>query len=299
MAGWNDVLKEITETQSQHDYVRKKYVSELASYTNRNVITYYSSWLKNPQANNTDINDADMTGFMNCIHGMDCSKGLDLILHTPVGSPAAAEAIVSYLRNKFNNDIRIIVPQLAMSAGTMIACAGKEIILGKQSSLGPIDPQFNGIPAYNIMMEFEEAKKDLMSNPQNAQYWAIKLQQYPAAFMKTAIDAIQLSGKLVEEWLGSCMYDKNSIEDQKIISNIVSKLNEHDDSKIHGRHLNAEFCKNIGLKIVMLEDDNILQDKVLSLHHSYMITMDMTPALKIIENQNGKTMVSLIRGGAN
>ena len=49
----------------------------------------------------------------------------------------------------------------------------------------------------------------------------------------------------------------------------------------------------------MLEDDNILQDKVLSLHHSYMITMDMTPALKIIENQNGKTMVSLIRGGAN
>ena len=73
MAGWNDVLKEITETQSQHDYVRKKYVSELASYTNRNVITYYSSWLKNPQANNTDINDADMTGFMNCIHGMDCS----------------------------------------------------------------------------------------------------------------------------------------------------------------------------------------------------------------------------------
>ena len=51
------------------------------------------------------------------------------------------------------------------------------------------------------LMEFEEAKRDLLADPNNAQYWAIKLQQYPAAFMKTAIDAIQLSGKLIEEWL--------------------------------------------------------------------------------------------------
>ncbi|WP_337461520.1 hypothetical protein [Jutongia sp.] len=77
---------------------------------------------------------------MTCIHGMDCSKGLDLVLHTPGDSPAAAEAIVNYLRAKFGNDIRVIVPQLAMSAGTMIACSAKQIIMGKQSSLGPIDP---------------------------------------------------------------------------------------------------------------------------------------------------------------
>lgn len=182
-----------------------------------------------------------------------------------------------------------------MSAGTMIACSAKEIIMGKQSSLGPIDPQFNGIPAYNIMMEFEEAKRDLLANPHNAQYWAIKLQQYPAAFMKTAIDAIQLSGKLIEEWLGTCMFDKNNTSDQTIIATIVSKLNEHDDSKIHGRHLNAEFCKRIGLKISMMEDDGELQDKILSLHHAYMITLDGTPAIKIIENQNKKSVISNIQ----
>ena len=108
---------------------------------------------------NLDINDADMTGFMNCVHGMDCTRGLDLILHTPGGSPAAAEAIVNYLRTKFNMNIRVIIPQLAMSAGTIISCAAKEIVMGKQSSLGPIDLKFNGIPTYNIKMEFEEAKK--------------------------------------------------------------------------------------------------------------------------------------------
>lgn len=290
MGSWTDILKEVNETQSQYDYIRRKYLKKLSEYTGRNTIAYYSSWL-NKQANNLDINDMDMTGFMTCVHGLDCAKGLDLILHTPGGSPVATEAIVSFLRAKFDNDIRVIVPQLAMSAGTMIACSAKKIVMGRQSSLGPIDPQFNGIPAYNIKKEFEEAKSDLLDNPQNAQYWAIKLQQYPAAFMKTAIDAIDLSDKLVKEWLGTCMFDKNDSDDQLVIDNIVSKLNEHNDSKFHGRHLNAEFCKDIGLKIIMMEDDGELQDKVLSLHHAYMITLDGTSVIKIIENQNEKSVI--------
>lgn len=294
MGSWNDILKEVAETQSQFDYVRRKYLTELSNYTGRNTITYYSSWL-NKQENNIDINDSDMTGFMTCVHGMDCNKGLDLILHTPGGSPTAAEAIVSYLREKFDKDIRVIVPQLAMSAGTMIACSAKEIVMGRQSSLGPIDPQFNTIPAYNIMMEFEEAKRDLVDHPENVHYWSIKLQQYPAAFMKTAIDAINLSRELVNEWLGTCMFDKSKSSDRKSISKIVTKLNEHKNSKIHARHLNADFCKKIGLKISMMEDDPNLQDLILSLHHAYMITLDGTPALKIIENQNKKAFISNIR----
>jgi len=290
MAGWDDILKELNETMSQSDYVRRKYLKQLSDYTGRNTIAYYSAFLSNPQADNIDINDLDMTGFMNALKGMECKKGLDLILHTPGGSPAAAEAIISYLRNKFNYDIRVIVPQMAMSAGTMMACAAKEIIMGKQSSLGPIDPQFNGIPAYNIQMEFEEAKIDLAANPQNAQYWAIKLQQYPAAFLKTAIDAIQLSGKLVREWLETGMFKGEQAE--SMINTIVSRLNEHDDSKTHGRHFNLEFCKSIGLKIIELESDAVLQDDVLSVHHAYMLTLGGSNAIKIIECQNGKAVIS-------
>lgn len=289
MAGWDEVLKELNETMSQADFVRRKYLKKLAEYTGRNVIAYYSGFLNKPNESNTDINDLDMTGFMNSLRGMDCSKGLDLILHTPGGSPAAAEAIINYLRSKFNKDIRVIIPQIAMSAGTMMACSAKTIIMGKQSSLGPVDPQFNGIPAYNIKMEFEEAKKDLASNPEHAQYWAIKLQQYPAAFLKTAIDAIQLSSTLLREWLSTCMFEER---DKEIVDSIVAKLNEHDDSKTHGRHFNVEFCKSIGLKIELLEEDDELQDAVLSIHHAYMLTLGGTDAVKIIESNNGKAVVN-------
>lgn len=289
MAGWDEVLKELNETMSQADFVRRKYLKKLADYTGRNVIAYYSGFLNKPNEANTDINDLDMTGFMNALRGMDCSKGLDLILHTPGGSPAAAEAIINYLRIKFNKDIRVIIPQIAMSAGTMMACSAKTIIMGKQSSLGPVDPQFNGIPAYNIKMEFEEAKKDLASNPEHAQYWAIKLQQYPAAFLKTAIDAIQLSSTLLREWLVTCMFEE---KDSAVVDTIVAKLNEHDDSKTHGRHFNVEFCKNIGLKIDLLEDDDKLQDAVLSVHHAYMLTLGGTDVVKIIESNNDKAVIN-------
>lgn len=291
MAGFSDILREIGKTPSQLDFIRKKHIKTLARYTKRNVIVYYSGWLNKSGTSGADICDSDMAGFMEAVRGLDCSKGLDLILHTPGGDPTAAESIVKYLRKKFNNDIRIIVPHMAMSAGTMISCSAKEIIMGKHSSLGPIDPQLNGIPAYSIVNEFFSAKNDLQENPTNVQYWSIQLGKYPPAFLNRAIDAIELSGKLVEEWLGTCMF--NASKDKEIIDRIVNSLNEHANSKEHARHFDADFCKKIGLKIIDLENDQLLQDKVLSIHHAMILTFNSTAAVKIIENdQNGTWIIS-------
>lgn len=295
LASWQDILLEIQNTQFPNqedplDLTIKKYINLLEDYTKRNVILYYSAFNEKPYAQNLSINDSDMEGFMNAVHLMDRSKGLDLILHTPGGDPHATESIVKYLRAMFKNDIRVIVPHMAMSAGTMIACSAKEIVMGHQSSLGPIDPQFpGGIPAYNVKSEFEEAKEDLQNNPNTAQYWAIKLQQYPAAFMKSAIDAIELSNILIEEWLSTNMF--NPSEKEKV-DRIVNFLNEHENSKTHSRHFDIETCKRIGLKILQLEDDNTLQDYVLSVHHSAIIALQSSAIEKMIRSVS-KAFVSL------
>lgn len=285
MASWDDIIKELGDTPTPVDYIRRRYIKDLSEYTGRNTIAYYSGFLIKKEGN-IEINDGDMEGFMNAVRGLDTSKGLDLILHTPGGDPTAAEAIVHYLRDKFNNDIRAIVPQIAMSAGTMIACSAKEIIMGKHSSLGPIDPQFSGIPAHNIKQEFEEAKADLAANPQNAQYWAIKLQQYPAAFMKTAIDAIDLSEELIRKWLNDMLDHK-----QEDVDIAVNFLISHKDSKVHGRHYYYKDCLDNKLKVKLMEDDNELQDKILSIHHSFMITFQNTSSLKIIGNSDGRDFI--------
>jgi hypothetical protein len=298
MPNWNDIYNEQNEainhaqiqvTNAPYE-LRKKYLENLHKLTGRNIICYYSSWLSKPGANLTEVNDSDMEGFMNAAHRLDRSLGLDLFLHTPGGSVTATEGIVNYLRSIFGDNIRVVVPQLAMSAGTMIACAGKEIIMGKQSSLGPIDPQFGSLSALNIIHEYDEFEKDISINPGRAMYWSIRLQQLPPAIIQDCKNAVKLSEELVTQWLTTGMFEGDKDASAKT-KKIVDNLNENESSKVHGRHLNKNRCKEIGLKILELESDNTLQDAVLSVHHTYSILLSNSPIVKIIENQNGSAII--------
>jgi ClpP class serine protease len=135
MPDWSQVLNKVSAAGSTYDVIRRGYMHELHEMTGRNVIVYYSGWLQKPGIKGVDINDEDKNGLMTVIHQLDRSHGLDSILHTPGGDTAATESIVHYLRAMFGTDIRAIVPQLAMSGGTMVACASREILMGKPSSL--------------------------------------------------------------------------------------------------------------------------------------------------------------------
>ena len=153
MPDWSKILQEIQTAGSTHDIIRRRYLQELHEVTGRNVIIYYSGWLQKPDVPQVkvQVNDTDKNGFMTVIHELDRQKGLDLILHTPGGEIPAAESLVHYLHEMFGTDIRAFVPDLALSAGTMIACACKEIFMGAHSSLGPTDPQVSGISAHGVI----------------------------------------------------------------------------------------------------------------------------------------------------
>lgn len=290
MPGWFDIVNEINNT-NPYDSVRNKYLKKLFDKTGRNVIAYYSAFVtKNGPG--LSIDESDIEGFMTAIKDLDKTLGLDLILHTPGGFPTATEGIVKYLRSIFGTNIKVIVPQIAMSAGTMVACSGKEIIMGKQSSLGPIDPQINGMAAFNIQKVFDDAKKDLKEHPENLPYWSIQFQKYPPSLIYDCIKSIELSEELVSEWLTTGMFEEEGEAATNTIKSIVQFLNQNEQSKNHGRHFDKETCKRIGLKVVDLEDDNELQDTVLSVHHCYMALLSNTDSSKIIENQNGKRMVN-------
>lgn len=68
-------------------------------------------------------------------------------------------------------------------------------------------------------------------------------------------------------------------------------LQEVTKSKNHGRHLNFEDCLDMGLNVIQLEKDNILQDLVFTVHHCYMHSLSNTSAFKMIENHLGVAYV--------
>ena len=139
----------------------------------------YSGWLT-IDSEEISIDSMDKNAFMGVIKDLDKTKGLDLILHIPGGLLDATESIIDYLHAIFGEDIRAIIPQMAMSAGTLIACSCKEILMGKHSSLGPVDPQIGSLAARTVIEEFELAKKEIEETPESIAYWELLLDKYPA-----------------------------------------------------------------------------------------------------------------------
>lgn len=290
MPNWGNVLKEIEGegSLSPLDKVRRKYLKELAEYTQRNVVIYYSGWLQRSSTPKQSIvYDGDMNSFMCVINGLDRSKGMDLILHTPGGVVSATESIVAYLRKMFNNDIRCFIPQLAMSCGTMMACACREIYMGKESSIGPIDPQFGGMAAFGVVEEFNRAAAEIKKFPEKIPLWQAIYSKIPAGFITDCQQAIDRSETLVLEWLKTGMFAKSKTADEKA-RRVVNFLNNHTTTKTHDRHIDAILARKIGLKVVELEKDQKLQDLVLTVHHACMHTFAQATTLqKIVENHNG------------
>ncbi len=303
MPTWGEILKELQDTKTQgtdppFDAVRRKYLALLNQKTGRNTIIYFTKWTQAGNPVNPDmlsINDEDIQGLMEVIHGLEGSA-LDLIIHSPGGSAEATEAFVSYLRTKFD-DIRVIIPQAAMSAATMLACASNKIVMGKHSSIGPIDPQLilqtqvgpQIVPAQAILDQFELAKEECQ-DPKKLGSWLPILGQYGPALLIQCQNAIKLSEQLVSKWLEAYMFAKNPDATQSS-TKIATFLSNHKEFKTHGRHISREKAKEIGLVVEDLEADQEFQDLVLSVFHSSTHTFDATGAVKIIENHRGKAFI--------
>lgn len=97
MPSWGAVLNSLQRVPNPLDEMRRKYLGIMHQYTERNVIAYYSGFIQKPRADGTGIDDNDKNALMQAVCGLDRSKGLDLILHTPGGQVAAAESLVSYV----------------------------------------------------------------------------------------------------------------------------------------------------------------------------------------------------------
>ncbi len=299
MPNWNEVFEEIkaypVDPQNPNPAnalkeITIKYLNQLHNLTNRNIIVYYSGFLSKPEIDSS-ISDEDKNGFMVAIHKLEREKGLDLFLHTPGGSSSATQSIVDYLHKMFGKNIRAIIPQIAMSAGTMIACSCKDIFMAKHSNLGPIDPHLRGIPAYGVIQEFERACKEVKDDPSKISMWQSIIGKYMPTFLDQCQNAIDRSEEFVQEQLEQNMF-LGDPDAKKKAKNIVTKLTDFKGNKGHDRHIHEQECLEMGLIIKSIENETIqtpgdFQDLVLTIHHCLMFALSNSSRFKIIENHLG------------
>lgn len=182
---------------------------------------------------------------------------LDLLLHTPGGSPEAAANIIRVCRS-YSKKFRIIVPNAAMSAGTLIAMGSDEIIMSDTSKLGPIDPQMifiqdKGIAIMRPAKSFIDAYIDLINSARHA-----------AATKQPATPFLHLLDRQDPSWIIECLRARQATENlakeqlkanmlkaknEEEIAAVVQKFFEVGDKNTHGRSISPDEAVKFGLMI--------------------------------------------------
>lgn len=298
MPTWGEILVELQDPSNRlpngapdFDGVRRKYLGQLFALTQRPTIVYYTDWFGKggPAAS---ITLEDMQGLMEVCKDLP-GPNLDIVLHSPGGSPEAAASLVRYLRTKFSH-IRVFVPLAAMSAATMWALACDVILMGKHSQLGPIDPQMVSgawtAPARAILRQFEQAKEEC-KDPTLLGAWMPILQQYGPALIQQCEAAEALAVRLVREWLEQWMFS-GAPDAATRAEETAAFFADYEIHQSHSLGIDREQARAHGVRVDDLEADQTLQDAVLSVHHATMHTIQ-GPAMKIVENHLGRTFAKV------
>ena len=307
---WDDVRLEIERAsrakgQPQHDPIRRQKVAAAEKVSGIPLVIYASDFTDVGRQNGPGIQiDADdRTGFLQALSDIDPGP-LDVLLHSPGGSPTATESIVHLLRSRFS-PIRFIIPHTAKSAATMLALSGDEILLGEAAELGPIDPQMQfvteqrpiSVPARAAIDQFARAAAEIDADPGKIRVWLPIIRQYGPAFLQECQNAIALSETLVTDWLSSYMFKKEPAAEARA-AKIARWLADHNNFKAHSRPVWLEQLLRVEpmMKIRRLQDiGKDFEAAVMAVYWAIDVTFSATSAIKLIEHQEGSAYVRLVR----
>jgi hypothetical protein len=289
------------------DRARRKYLAALADELEMPVAVYATDFL-NPNKGRDQvatISEDDKDGWVEVTDTLPAGP-LALMLHSPGGSPTAAEWIVSFLRHKFD-PIVAIVPSMAKSAATMLALAADEILIDERGELGPTDPQFvlggayagRRSPAHAILQQFEKARESLAREPREIVAWTPILREVGPSLLAEAENWITLSNTLVAQWLERYMFRSEADRHAKA-TGIAEWFGNHANFGTHSRPIMVDELIGRGLRVDDLRraERKSCRDAVWRAWSAYEVTFNKTSALRIFENSVGDAYITNVEAVA-
>lgn len=226
---------------------------------------------------------------------------LDLILETPGGSGEIAEDIVRLLHGKYE-ELGVIIPGSAKSAGTIMAMAGDEILMEPVSALGPIDAQIfwqgKMFSADALRKGLEKIKREVEeSGSLNKAYIPI-LQGISPGELQSAENALKFAESLVTDWLARYKFKNWSQhsgtgqpvteKDKKVRAEaIAARLCDHGYWLTHGRSIKLEDFEAMRLRITDYSKITELADAIRRYHTLLHMTF-ATNIYKVFETPDSQ-----------
>lgn len=217
---------------------------------------------------NGPINDELLDYIINLIEQKENKKrALAVLLTTNGGSAEVAERMVFVFRRHYQ-EVNFYIPDHAYSAGTILSMSGDEIFMDYHSVLGPIDPQVQNregkfVPALGYLDKIQELIT-LARNGTISEAEFLILKDFDLAELKAYEQARDLTIDLLKEWLVKYKFKNwteretshTQVSEQDKINRaeeIAMKLSNNNQWHSHGRPLNIEKLKEIGLQIKDIE----------------------------------------------
>lgn len=239
-------------------YLRQLLIGDIEASTGRPLVVYFS------QLNQT-INEQDPDDLAEVLSGIEADD-IDLMLQTPGGSVDACEKIITVLRKRCKA-YRVIVPSWAKSAGTVIAISSQEIIMGLNSELGPIDPQWaiNGPGTMPVPCEL------LAQDPQFAQH-----------LRSMAALAAQRMKAMASKFLQEGMMAGKSSQD---VASVIEKISNSTGYMSHGAVIDYEEAIELGLTATYIPHTADLWRKIWLLYCMYDYDTKIKNVGKVFEGR--------------
>lgn len=298
-APYNDLLRSgpnINIRQLRND--RQKLIEGIGKMRGRPLVVFATTSIPKGQVPNY-LNREDLVPLSELFGTIDGDE-IDILLETPGGLAEVAIEVVNLLRPRFRF-VGFVVPHVAMSAGTMLAMSGNEILMDFRSSLGPIDPQFAGvdgkpIPAQAIVKGVETIREQVDKEGGRLHpVFAPILRNVDPGKYQFAINASQLSIELVQDWLARYKFHDWTTHNssgrpvtgkdrEERAGEIASVLCKNDKWLSHGRPIKIDDLRDMKLQITDFGGDPPLQDLIWKLWTNLYHLLGSTDIYKVFES---------------
>lgn len=233
-------------------YRRQDLIRAIEKQTGRQLICYVAGL-------HTMISRDDVVFLVDLLHNARRDDSMDLLLHTGGGDMDAAEKLISMVRNFVGTaDLRVVIPDFAKSAGTLMALAADYIVMSDSSELGPIDPQIvlndgNGnrmsTPIQSYLDAYQQHSAALAKNPNDITA-QIMLQKFDPARLKVFEAARNRARIFAEDQLKLGMFRAPKSGN---FTKIAGDLLDTTKWLSHGQMIGHQEAKDIGLTVEYVE----------------------------------------------
>lgn len=275
---------------------RKRMLARISELRGGRDILVFAADLSAPPATPIAIDYTDILAVQDQLENMS-GDGIDIVLETPGGLGEVVEDIVKLIHAKYQS-VGMIVPGYAKSAGTIFAMAGDEILMGRSSSLGPIDGQLQlasgkGSSADAFLEGFAKIKEEAENRKHLTPAYIPILQNISPGEIQKCENVRAFSRHLVTGWLADYKFkfwDRHSdgrpvtCEDRRNrAAEVAASLCSQSKWLTHDRSIKIDDLEKLRVKITNYDRDAELCDAITRYHALLRMSFEVSAAYKLFE----------------